>query len=200
MTDKPDIVRVIEERGIELRKAGKEFLGGCPFHADKSPSFSVNQEKGLFHCFACGESGDVFDFIMRLDGCSFAEAAKSLGVNTDKPMRRHEPSAEAVAVTNWANGQFLRAQSLLREINQKLRLAQELSWQEEIDRLVREFQILSILSDDLQTPKYAITLHRDPEQKLWVENLLSDAPQKEPPPEFPALTTGYMAHRKEIVN
>ena len=165
VTDKPSLVAVVQRCGVQLRRAGKEFVGSCPFHADKTPSFSVNEEKGLFHCFGCGGSGDVFDFVMQFDGCTFPEAAKSLGVSTNKPMPRRGPSREAVAVTDWANAQFLRAQSILREINQRLRFAKELCWGEEIDRLVREFQIISILSDDLQTPRYAITLHQDPEQK-----------------------------------
>src|SRR5207249_9296415 len=97
---KPSIIAVIGER-VALRKAGKEYVVLCPFHPDKSPSFSVNEEKGVFHCFACGESGDVFDFVMRLDGCPFSEAAKSLGVSTDKPKQTRWPSKEAVAVTNW---------------------------------------------------------------------------------------------------
>ena len=60
--NKPSIVEVIGQR-VHLRKAGKEYKGLCPFHAEKTPSFSVNEEKGLFHCFGCGVSGDVFDFV-----------------------------------------------------------------------------------------------------------------------------------------
>jgi DNA primase len=55
---KPSIVSVIGEH-LVLRKAGKEYVGRCPFHVDKTPSFSVSEEKGLFHCFGCGESGDA---------------------------------------------------------------------------------------------------------------------------------------------
>jgi hypothetical protein len=198
MIAKPDIVAVIESRGIELRRCGKEFIGLCPFHSEKTPSFTVNVEKNLYHCFGCGEGGDVISFVMKLDNCTFAEAAKSLGVNTDKPtMLKRGPSKEAIAVTYWANAQFQRAQSILRAINQKLRLVQELCWKEEIERLVREFQIISILADDLQTPRYAICLHRDSEQKLWIENLLADAPTQEQPPEFPELTPEYVARLKD---
>src|SRR5262249_4413287 len=198
MTDKPNIVEIVESRGVILHQAGKELTGLCPFHDDNNPSFSVSPDKGLFHCFGCGAGGDVFEFVMRLDGCTFAEAAKSLGVSTNKRMRRRGPSKEAVAVTKWANAQFLHAQSILREINQKLRLAQELSWQEEVDCLEREFEIISILSDDLQTPRYAIALYRDPEQSGWVENLLADPPPEEPP-EFPELTPEYRARLEELV-
>jgi hypothetical protein len=187
--DKPAILPVIEER-VQLRRSGGELIGECPFHADSTPSLSVNVEKQLFHCFGCGEGGDVFDFIMRFEGCTFAEAARSLGVATDKPRKPYRPSKEGIAITEWANSYFWRAQSFLREINRRVRLAQELSWREEIDRLVREFQILSVLSDDLQTPRYALALYRDAQAKSWVENLLADtAPQE--PPEFPELTAVY---------
>src|SRR3972149_1904219 len=64
--EKPSIIEVLE-RYLPLRKAGKEYIGACPFHPDKIPSLSVNEDKGVFHCFGCGESGDVFDFLMKLN-------------------------------------------------------------------------------------------------------------------------------------
>ncbi|RUM38735.1 MAG: hypothetical protein DSY58_01705 [Desulfobulbus sp.] len=59
-----DIVQVIGEC-VELKKAGTRFSGLCPFHAEKTPSFSVNPQGQFFHCFGCGESGDVFSFMMK---------------------------------------------------------------------------------------------------------------------------------------
>jgi DNA primase len=106
---KPSIIHVIGKR-IDLRKAGKEYIGLCPFHADKTPSFSVSEEKGLFHCFGCGESGDVFDFIMKLDGVSFVEAVKSLGGDPDYRPQRPILSREAIIITDWCNVQFVKAQ------------------------------------------------------------------------------------------
>jgi DNA primase len=67
---KPSIVEVIGQR-VELRKAGKEYKGLCPFHSEKTPSLTVNEDKGLFYCFGCSASGDVIDFIMQLDGVGF---------------------------------------------------------------------------------------------------------------------------------
>jgi len=72
-----DIVRVIGE-SIELKKAGANYLGLCPFHAEKTPSFSVNPGRQFFHCFGCGESGDVFSFMMKYHRLSFPEALKEL--------------------------------------------------------------------------------------------------------------------------
>jgi len=72
-----DIVRLIGEN-IELKKAGANYLGLCPFHAEKTPSFSVSPAKQFFHCFGCGESGDVFSFMMKFHRLTFPEALKEL--------------------------------------------------------------------------------------------------------------------------
>jgi len=72
-----DIVDVISGY-TQLRKGGKNFMGRCPFHEERTPSFSVSQEKGVYHCFGCGKSGNVFTFLMELENISFFEAAKEL--------------------------------------------------------------------------------------------------------------------------
>ena len=72
-----DIVEVVSSY-IELKKAGRNYLGLCPFHAEKSPSFTVSPEKQLFHCFGCQTGGNLFTFIMQLEGLSFPEAARFL--------------------------------------------------------------------------------------------------------------------------
>jgi DNA primase len=72
-----DIVQVIGDI-VELKKAGSRYSGLCPFHAEKTPSFSVNPRGQFFHCFGCGESGDVFSFVMKYNRLSFPEALKEL--------------------------------------------------------------------------------------------------------------------------
>ncbi|VDB01170.1 DNA primase, partial [Olavius algarvensis spirochete endosymbiont] len=69
-----DIVALFGSFGVKLEKKGSSWMGSCPFHEDKSPSLSVDQSKGLYHCFGCGESGDVFNLVMRLRTLSFPEA------------------------------------------------------------------------------------------------------------------------------
>jgi DNA primase len=64
--------------GVHLERKGKSFMGCCPFHDDKTPSLSVDPEKGLYHCFGCGESGDAFDLVMRMKGFTFPEALNYL--------------------------------------------------------------------------------------------------------------------------
>ncbi len=72
-----DIVSVVSQF-VQLRKAGKNFVGLCPFHGEKAPSFTVNQDKQMFHCFGCKKGGDVFAFWMAYHSLSFPEAMKDL--------------------------------------------------------------------------------------------------------------------------
>ena len=73
-----DIVDVISEV-VLLKRAGKNFQGLCPFHSEKTPSFSVSPDKQVFYCFGCGAGGNVFTFLMKHEGLSFAEAVRKLG-------------------------------------------------------------------------------------------------------------------------
>ncbi len=70
-----DIIHIISEH-IHLKQSGRNFTGLCPFHSEKTPSFTVNPEKKLFKCFGCGEGGTVFQFIMKQEGVDFVEAVK----------------------------------------------------------------------------------------------------------------------------
>jgi len=72
-----DVVDLVG-RFVNLRKAGQNYKGLCPFHGEKTPSFMVNPRKGIFHCFGCGVGGDVFGFLMRQDRLSFPEAVRAL--------------------------------------------------------------------------------------------------------------------------
>jgi DNA primase len=65
-------------RRVKLTKKGREHLGLCPFHKEKTPSFTVNEDKGFYHCFGCGEHGSVFDFVMATEGLNFPEAVEKL--------------------------------------------------------------------------------------------------------------------------
>ena len=72
-----DIVEVISAY-VDLKKAGKDYRGLCPFHGDKDPSFYVSPQKGIFHCFGCATGGSVFNFIMKMESIQFAEAVQLL--------------------------------------------------------------------------------------------------------------------------
>ena len=72
-----DVVDLISEY-VTLKKSGNNFFGLCPFHPEKTPSFSVNPGKQIFHCFGCGTGGNAFSFIQNIEGISFPEAIRSL--------------------------------------------------------------------------------------------------------------------------
>jgi DNA primase len=78
--DRTDLVELIG-RHVALKKAGRSYKGLCPFHHEKTPSFQVNPDRGIFHCFGCGESGNAFAFLMRVEGLSFPEAARTLAAS-----------------------------------------------------------------------------------------------------------------------
>jgi DNA primase len=75
--DRAAILDVVADY-VSLRKAGANYLGLCPFHGEKTPSFNVNPGRAIFHCFGCGIGGDVFSFIMKMEGLGFPEAVKFL--------------------------------------------------------------------------------------------------------------------------
>ncbi|MGC8778989.1 MAG: CHC2 zinc finger domain-containing protein, partial [Candidatus Caldatribacteriaceae bacterium] len=68
-----DLVEFIS-RYVDLKPAGRNFKGLCPFHEEKTPSFMVSREKGIFHCFGCGAGGNLFNFVMRVENLTFPEA------------------------------------------------------------------------------------------------------------------------------
>jgi DNA primase len=75
--DRSSILEVVSDY-ITLKKAGKNYKGLCPFHSEKTPSFMVNEEKQIFHCFGCGEGGDVFTFLMKVGHFSFPQVIEEL--------------------------------------------------------------------------------------------------------------------------
>jgi DNA primase len=138
-----DIVEIIGEL-MPLKRAGKDFRALCPFHHEKTPSFYVVPAKGIFKCFGCGESGDVFTFLMKRTGVGFIEAvrqvAAKVGVELPAPGRRDEEEEEhkelygAIAfAADWfeeqlwqgpndAGRRYLESRQLSREVAERYRL------------------------------------------------------------------------------
>ena len=109
-----DIVEVIGRR-VQLKKAGREFKACCPFHDEKTPSFTVSPAKGFYHCFGCGAHGTAVGFLMEFDHMSFVEAieslANSMGVEvprneSDRPARRYDELVDLMSRVEryWQQG------------------------------------------------------------------------------------------------
>jgi len=89
--NRANILEVVSDY-VSLKKTGRNHKGLCPFHSEKTPSFMVNEEKQIFHCFGCGEGGDVFTFLMKAGHFTFPEAAEELGKRYGIKLVRREPS------------------------------------------------------------------------------------------------------------
>ena len=85
-----DILEVIGDR-VRLHRAGRGYLGLCPFHDEKTPSFHVSQERQNYHCFGCGRGGDVFTFVMETEGLDFRQALELLAGRAGVELTRSEP-------------------------------------------------------------------------------------------------------------
>ncbi|MEE2904501.1 MAG: DNA primase [Myxococcota bacterium] len=97
--DRVDIERVIG-RAVKLTRKGTNLMGCCPFHQEKTPSFSVDSNKKLFHCFGCGVGGDVFAFVMKLESIEFPEAVRQLAqeVGVELPQKQESPQEKRLRV------------------------------------------------------------------------------------------------------
>ncbi|MGD8366309.1 MAG: DNA primase [Desulfobacterales bacterium] len=112
-----DIVDVVSE-SVLLKKSGRNYLGLCPFHSEKTPSFSVNRDKQIFYCFGCGAGGNVFTFLMQHDGLAFPEAvqrlARQYGIEMPAPgdspeQRRRYSEREQILAINRHAASFFQA-------------------------------------------------------------------------------------------
>lgn len=118
---KSDILSVVGAH-LKLRKVGRRFVGLCPFHSDTKPSFYVDPEKGIFHCFGCGAGGDVFSFVMQTEGLDFQGAlallARQAGVA--EPTSRRDPE-EAKRTRTLKERGFLALEQAQRDFAERLK-------------------------------------------------------------------------------
>jgi DNA primase len=102
-----DIVKIVGEF-VRLKKAGAQnFSGLCPFHSEKTPSFSVHAGRQFFHCFGCGQSGDVFSFIQKVENVSFPEAVKTVAIKCGIPLPKREFSSAEEAAESRQRGKLI---------------------------------------------------------------------------------------------
>ncbi len=111
-------IRQVVEEYVALKKSGRNWIGICPFHSDKDPSFSVSEDRQIFYCFGCGEGGDVFKFLMKIQGMSFVEAARHLAgrygiIIPEKPLsaarqRKQQKRRSLIELNEFATDYFHR--------------------------------------------------------------------------------------------
>ncbi len=94
LTDRNDIVDVVSQYVRLGKKSGSNMFGLCPFHSEKTPSFSVSPDRQIYHCFGCGKGGGVINFIMEVEGLTFPEAVEFLAKRVNMPMPERENSRE----------------------------------------------------------------------------------------------------------
>lgn len=126
-----DIVRVVGDY-VTLKKKGANWMACCPFHQEKTPSFSVNPSKNIFYCFGCGKGGSVFNFVMELEGLSFPESVRVVAEKAGVPLpelvddkrfeTKRKEADEVIELNGWAL-EFWERQ--LSEDNAEARAARE---------------------------------------------------------------------------
>src|SRR4051794_27409821 len=109
-----DIVEVISDY-VQLKKQGRNYFGLCPFHGESTPSFSVSIDKQIFHCFGCGAGGNVFSFLMELEGISFQEAAIKLAAKANIDLEINLSGGLGEKKVSQEHQAFLQAHELLQK-------------------------------------------------------------------------------------
>ncbi len=120
--EKLDVVTVLKGY-LELTPAGKNFKARCPFHNEKTPSFSVSPERQSWHCFGCGLGGDIFTFVMRQENLEFPEALRVLAEKAGVELRRYNPAEERLIGVlydiNEAAAKFFEEQYVTSDVAKK---------------------------------------------------------------------------------
>lgn len=101
---------------VPLKKRGANLIGLCPFHSERTGSFTVSPSKGIFKCFGCGESGNAVGFVMKIENCSYSDALRTLAKKyhieieerqlTAEEQQHHDDRESMFAVNEWANKWF----------------------------------------------------------------------------------------------
>jgi CHC2 zinc finger len=194
---KPSIRDVVSQR-VQLRKAGNEYVGLCPFHEDKTPSFSVNEDKGIFHCFGCDVKGDVYGFTMQIEGIGFRQAKARLGVRDEyrpkPPITAMQREAAKLAAA-WMVDQRRKVNVLLGEVLEKIELADDTGDGELAESFILEQSFLRDLYEDLEISRYAAALVSI---RPIIEALTQGVETPEIHFEFPELTQEYRARLEAL--
>ena len=155
LKDRADLVRIIEPYA-PLKKKGANWMACCPFHQEKTPSFSVNPSKGFYKCFGCGKGGTAFNFLMEMEGLTFPEAVRRVAEMTGIPLpepiddQRYEQQKKRKEERKKLSDQVIELNRIALEFweqelqgkNAKARAAREYLEQRGISQeIIREFRI-----------------------------------------------------------
>src|SRR3712207_6755291 len=138
--DAVDMVELVGARS-DLRRAGARWMGLCPFHDERTPSFSVNAEHKLYHCFGCGESGDAIKFVEATEGLDFKEAVEQLADRYGVELKREQedPAAEE---------RRKRRERLMKLVERATAYYERVLWEAAEARLARDYLAGRGLSED----------------------------------------------------
>ncbi len=121
-SSRPPIIVEVVAGYTSLRKRGATHLGLCPFHQEKTPSFTVSADKGLYYCFGCGEGGDIVRFLEKIENLTFSEAIEQLGERFGVPVKYEEGSGPDA-------GRKERDSRLLQLLDRTAKFYQHLLWE-----------------------------------------------------------------------
>ena len=105
-------------RTVPLNKKGENYWGCCPFHNEKTPSFSVNEQKGFYHCFGCGKHGDIFSFVMETQHMNFMQAMEELAKMAGVKIPEKNP--KPIEIINKENSYFQICDDAANAYHEKL--------------------------------------------------------------------------------
>src|SRR5436190_5923218 len=151
LKNRADIVRIIQPYAQDLKKKGANWMACCPFHQEKTPSFSVNPSKGFYKCFGCGKGGSVYNFLMEMEGLNFPEAIKRVaeisGVMLPEPVddRNYEQSRKRSAEKKQLADQIVELNQIALDFWEK-----ELQGKSQKAKNARAYLVERGISEDIQ--------------------------------------------------
>ncbi|MFN0279942.1 MAG: DNA primase [Pyrinomonadaceae bacterium] len=151
LKNRADIVRIIQPYAVDLKKKGANWMACCPFHQEKTPSFSVNASKGFYKCFGCGKGGSVYNFLMEIEGLNFPEAIKRVaeisGVMLPEPIddKSYEVSKKKKEEKKKLSDEIIELNKIALEFWEK-----ELQGKSQKAKKAREYLASRGISDETQ--------------------------------------------------
>jgi len=177
--EKVDIVEIVS-RYLSLKRVGKNYKALCPFHQEKTPSFTVSPEKQFFYCFGCGASGDVFHFLMRMEGLSFPEAvsrlAEETGIRLSQFKKQRKGAEKERFYMLYSKAASLFRRFLKEDIGQK---ARELALSRGLTPQIWDRFLLGFAPDGGNIVKELLKKEGFSEEEMLTAGLLSQGETKE---------------------